>query len=601
MAKDERYLKRRHDGWYFAIAVPRGLRGRFISQGRDGRPGKPLSKIVLSLHTRDAAEAQKRRWPHFHEWREAFKRAESGVPLSLGEIETEAREVYTATLERMETEAKRRPADASEQIEALQAGLDAFIEDSGYDTFADDEIDLDQHIETLTEFGFIANELSAVQRRKGVTLDPGSETHHLLGRAITRAIIAASNGRMKALEGKPSDPPASFLGSKGIDPISLRPIAPVKRPQIRVRSDDGMKFSEAAALYIDEIQRDRSAALTEQTRGQMEAVFRLFKDYSDEAELGAVTRAMASDFLATVAKLHPHWGRSADAKKMTLSQLLEQFGDKGETLSNRTLNRYAASLSGVFKWARKRGHIDRENPFADQSRPEGHTKKTGWVPYTVGELNTLLSAPLFNVPAGERVRPAKHTVETALRWVPLIALYSGMRLGEICQLRTSDVRRDGKTWYFNVTEEAEGQSVKTAAGIRRVPVHSVLIRRGLLKYRKALPDGQLWPALKSGGPDGKLSWYLSKRFTEFRRSADVKRPRLAFHSLRKNFATALDNAGANRDEIAALIGHERGFTLETYSGGKGLQALASIVEKVEYSGLKLDHLHVKGLRERVEL
>ena len=44
----------------------------------------------------------------------------------------------------------------------------------------------------------------------------------------------------------------------------------------------------------------------------------------------------------------------------------------------------------------------------------------------------------------------------ALRWVPLIALYSGMRLGEICQLRTADVILEGKVWFFDVTDEGSG-------------------------------------------------------------------------------------------------------------------------------------------------
>ena len=179
-----------------------------------------------------------------------------------------------------------------------------------------------------------------------------------------------------------------------------------------------------------------------------------------------------------------------------------------------------------------------------------------------------------------------------MRWVPLIALYSGMRLGEICQLHTNEVRHDGKVWFFNVSAEAEGQSVKTAAGIRRVPVHSALVLCGFIDYVKALPAGSLWPALKPGGPDGKPSWYLSKRFTEFRRDVGIDRAKLSFHSFRKNFATALDNAGATRDDIAALIGHERGFTLETYSGGKGLKALQAIMQRVKYPRLRLQHLHV---------
>jgi len=80
MAKsDTRYLKRRHQAWYFVTAVPRGLHGRFMSTGRNGRAGKALAKIVVSLNTQSLAEAQERRWPLVNQWRENFRRALSGA------------------------------------------------------------------------------------------------------------------------------------------------------------------------------------------------------------------------------------------------------------------------------------------------------------------------------------------------------------------------------------------------------------------------------------------------------------------------------------------------------------------------------------------
>ena len=60
---DTRYLRQRHQGWYFVAAVPRELRGKFVSNGRNGSAGRPLSKIVVSLKTQSLGEAQDRRWP----------------------------------------------------------------------------------------------------------------------------------------------------------------------------------------------------------------------------------------------------------------------------------------------------------------------------------------------------------------------------------------------------------------------------------------------------------------------------------------------------------------------------------------------------------
>ena len=261
-------------------------------------------------------------------------------------------------------------------------------------------------------------------------------------------------------------------------------------------------------------------------------------------------------------------------------------------LTNRTLNPYASALSCVFKWADKRGHFDGRNPFQGQSRKEADN--AGWRSYTVAELNKLLSGPLFrDGPTQERLRPRVRSAQSALYWATLIALLSGMRLGEICQLRTDDVQQRSKLWLFNVTAEGDGQNLKTKAAARIVPVHNALIRCGFIEYLKALPTGQLFPALKPGGPDGKLNWYLSKRFTAYRRDCGIEGPRVAFHSFRKNAAQALKDARTTVAEIAELIGHERGFTVETYAPlGLPVPRLKSLIERIAYRGLSLKHLYV---------
>jgi integrase len=570
---DTRFLLRRGHAWYFAIAVPRTLRGRFRSN-----TGKSLHKIVLALGTGDPAEARRRRWPLVYEWRERFERAASGVSLSLREIDGTARDCYLSTLERFAVDARRRKLSTAEDLGGLSIYLDNFVDElaggtveNTVDDWNDDggDIDLDAIIEHM-EPAVMASEIAAVERRKGITLDPSDPTRKILAQGLARATLAAIDGRMRLLRGKPSEEPATFLGAHGIDPVTLRPIASERPKALRAMNGGGKRFAEAAAAYVTDMAH---SDWTAQTKMQNETVFRLFADYCSNAPFGSITRAEASEFLEQFSRLDPHYGQQPGfSKELSFAELQQRFGKPTRQLATNTLNRYRASLSALYNWAIDRGDFDGANPFQRKGRKNGDAR-VGWRPFTIDELKKLFAG-------------SPDTAE--MRWAPPIALYSGARLTEVCQLRTGDVRKRDGVWIFDFTDEAPGQRLKTAAARRIVPVHSKLLDLGFLEYLKALPNGQLFPALRPGGPDGKFGWQFSKRFTRYRRRCELDLPRLGFHSLRKNFAQALKDARATPLEIAELIGHEKDFTTSTYAPAQlPIKVLKELVERVRYPELRL--------------
>jgi integrase len=156
--------------------------------------------------------------------------------------------------------------------------------------------------------------------------------------------------------------------------------------------------------------------------------------------------------------------------------------------------------------------------------------------------------------------------------VAAIGLYSGMRLNEICEARTEDIKS-------NRIHIREG---KSKAAIRTVPVHPVIapLVKQLVKNSK---DGYLISRLKPGGPDGKRSWNISKRFGRHLRQAGITDRAAVFHSLRANFTTALERARVPLNEIQTLIGHERKeLALTAYSVGVSHKQLAEDVELVSF-------------------
>src|SRR5262249_6288532 len=221
----------------------------------------------------------------------------------------------------------------------------------------------------------------------------------------------------------------------------------------------GETVSQAAEAWFVELER---AAFRAQTIDGHRLRVRAFVDHAGDVPLASITRAAAADFLTAIAA-----GRS-----------------------NRTVNNYAQTLQGVFRSARNRGRVTGENPFEDQRRKVAAEKREA---LTAAELQQLFAA----LPV--EIEPKKHSPETALPWAVRIAAFSGMRLEEIGQLTVADIKtvgtNGGTVVAFNI-HNGGNNHLKNKSSERVVPVHSQLVRMGLLKYIRALPkDGLLFPGL----------------------------------------------------------------------------------------------------------
>lgn len=480
--------------------------------------GKP--DIVKSLRTRDLSQAQKDRWPLVAEWMAQFEVLRGNRTWTPAEIEEKAQAEYRETLKTL--------AEYNESEENV-------------DIFADIE----------------------AEKLENVKLDD-------LDYALTTARIAAAAGRRTTMRGKIYTPPITF-GRNGMDMETLQPVTAKKQKA-------GEPFADAARRYIDEVQRDASAKLTEQTRGQYEAVYRLFDQWGGKPGLDDVDRKQASLFLDKIATLDPHWGRSPQTKQRTFTDIFGEFGNHKVGLSNRTINRYATALSMVWQWAKKRGLLKSENPWEDQYRKIGEKRKTQKLPYTTDEMKLLLARH-------PEPRPETQSHSNTLAWLCMISAYSGMRLNEMCDRKVSDIKQDDGVWYFDV------KNAKSEAGDRKVPIHSRLITAGLIDFMRHHKSEWLFPVLKPGGPDGKRSWYISKRFTEYRRGLKITRPdertgkdRIDFHSFRRSAIKVLERARLPQTEVAQVVGHDReGITFGIYNPeGLDIVALKQVVEAIRY-------------------
>ena len=212
--------------------------------------------------------------------------------------------------------------------------------------------------------------------------------------------------------------------------------------------------------------------------------------------------------------------------------------------------RYRLSALRAF-WGWMGSHLfapRNRNPwkgFRLQSNDDVASKKRS---YTMPELVTLFS--------GNPTYPT-------LREVMALALYTGARIDEVCSLSQGDITFVRGAAFARIAKS------KTKAGIRTIAVvHSIPLGIVKARYRKnASAKEQLFPELKGGGYDRKLSWHVGQAF-RYHRNGRGLTGATDFHSLRRTFITRLENLAVDQVRIARYVGHSLptiAFTV--YSGG----------------------------------
>jgi integrase len=212
-------------------------------------------------------------------------------------------------------------------------------------------------------------------------------------------------------------------------------------------------------------------------------------------------------------------------------------------ISPKTVNKNIQFISALFRWAVNEELIE-NNPARNLSVTIKNKASLERKAYDLKKLRELFD----QLPSSEK-SPEEY-------WLPLMGYYSGMRVEELCQLRTKDIGLLNGIHCLFVSPEAG--PLKTINAERVVPIHSELIRLGLINYTDTVGTSdetkRLWQNLM---PDkyGKFSSAYTKRFGRFKRKSGVIDPQLTFHSLRHTFVNELKQQGEAEFVIAQLVGH----------------------------------------------
>jgi integrase len=327
-----------------------------------------------------------------------------------------------------------------------------------------------------------------------------------------------------------------------------------------------------------------------------------FTELHGDMVVAKITRKHVREFRETLQAMPVR--RSGDLRDATLLALRDWSNAHPEAkrVSAATVNKVLGGVQAITVWARDNGIIPDELPWADPfANMRLEEKAPSREPWQLAELQDLFGSPVFT----EGTRPVGGRGEAAY-WLPLLALFTGARLGELAPLTVADVTADQATRIstIKIAEDLEqGRRLKNPGSRRIVPIHPELLRIGIMSFvEKIRQDGgseaRLFPLLAPGSKGG-LGEAWSKWFGRYIRGLGIANRASVFHSFRHSFKDALRAVGVSEDVNDALTGHSGGGVGRAYGAKEmvrrfGLATLAEAVAKVSYPGLDLSHLHRHG-------
>lgn len=241
----------------------------------------------------------------------------------------------------------------------------------------------------------------------------------------------------------------------------------------------GPKFSAVVSDYLRE---QRRQGVSEKTLGDKRSVTELMKRIVGDKPIDQISRADTRKFKETSLRLSPRMGQ------LPPRPIKELIRDATTTISPTTFNNYIKNLTTVFTYAIQEGYCDR-NPLAGLKVQQKVKASAQRCRYTDEDLGRLFAALKME----KQLDTKPHR-----QWLPLLGLYTGARLNELCQLYLDDIVCLDGVVCIHIRASRPDQKLKNLTSERVVPLHSQLKAQGFMEYvehQRATGVQRLFPEL----------------------------------------------------------------------------------------------------------
>lgn len=279
-------------------------------------------------------------------------------------------------------------------------------------------------------------------------------------------------------------------------------------------------------------------------------------------------------------------------------------------MSSETLGKKVALLRAAVSLAIERCAYEGANPFSSMKVAAFTQRRSQAVtpdkrPFTVAELNRIFAYPWFTGCASARRIHAlgDHRLTGMHYWVPVLALFTGCRAGELGGLMTNEVRIDDQYPHLIIRDN----QFRTTKGAyrRNVPLLDQLIELGFDKFvEQARAEGRVRLFEDWKAPGGKLdsddpAWSNGAIIRSFNTTLIPKaltgtlvpnaRREVTFHGFRGAFKTLISSQryGIEVNYRHEIVGHAKLAMDQRYIGEIPLDETYPAVRACRFEGLSI--------------
>jgi len=415
-----------------------------------------------------------------------------------------------------------------------------------------------------SDHGLMEGIADRLLKERGVKLEKNSYDYKMLCRELLNASVKI----VEVLDDRESGNYDYETVAPVVAPMvtyDYETVPPVVTPMVVAPKEEekGEPLQQVIDSYVSEKKNKVQKRTIEKSLGYLK-VFTFY--FGEDFPISDIDYKEMRGYKEFLKRLPTGFTKTKKFEKWTVEDVLNNSDPNVGTLSEKSVNHYLGEIISFFNYAVRHGYMEKN--FAEGLKiPISKAPNEQREVFTTDDLNKIFSSKEYQTKSHKS--PYQY-------WLPVLALFTGCRLEELCQLHIADVKEVDGIWCLDITTEGSTESnpkrLKNKSAERLVPLHPFIVEDlKFLEYVdqiKEQGEERVFPDIPFSESEDKWGAIPSKWFgREKGKWGIIAEPRQKdWHAFRHTVVDNLAQQLVPEPVIKSFVGHAKeGETLGRYA------------------------------------